>query len=337
MRRRTRKMNSRRPAVYLAIMVAGFLIRLLYNAFAPADIHAGTAVTQNTGSSPDIPAKAAADTPAAGAPAANVHRTGWAELPAKRTDADIYYAYHLFGGGPDGPAVRNYTACYSSRYRCPLWVASPQHSSYRGEAKRSGAFRFDPTLPVDIQPMLNRSYGDYTRGHLLGSAERTVTAEANRQTFYASNVAPQMQAGFNASGGAWNNLEAFVDRQVCADTLYVVTGCLFSDYTDGSGRTVEASVTRNRNDDSDVAVPTAFYKVLLRTRAGDTGRGVGACKRSELKCAAFVVGHCEAKGRKPSAADMMSVADLERLTGETFFANVPAAPKAEAAARDWGL
>ncbi len=74
-----------------------------------------------------------------------------------------------------------------------------------------------------------------------------------------------------------------------------------------------------------MAVPTAYYKALLRTRAGDTGRRAADCKSSELKCAAFVVGHYDAKGRKPSAADMMSVAELERLTGETFFANIPAA------------
>ena len=333
MRRRTRKMSSRRPAVYLAIVAAGFLARLLYNAsYAPA---AHEARTEADVSVPVVGNAASGTAPAA----VNVYRSGWAKLPSERADDDIYYTHHLFFGpqGAAAPAVRNYTACYSSRYRCPLWVAAPQHPSYRGGAKRSGNFRFDPTLPLEVQPQLSRSFGDYTRGHLLGSAERTATAEANRQTFYASNVAPQLQAGFNAASGAWNNLESFVDRQVCADTLYVVTGCMFADYTDGSGRMVEAAVTRNRNDGSVVAVPTAFYKVLLRTRAGDTGRGVGDCAPSELKCAAFVVGHCEAKGRKPSAADMMSVAELERLTGEVFFANVPSAPKGEAEAADWGL
>lgn len=271
-------------------------------------------------------------------PAAATYRAGWPELPAERQDEEIYYTRHLFCAADDSTrSVRNYTACYSRRYRCPLWVAAPQHASYRGTAKRSGSFRFDPTLPIDIQPLLSRSYGDYTRGHLLASADRTATVEANRQTFYASNISPQLQAGFNAGNGAWNNLEAFVDRQVCADTLYVVTGCIFTDYTDSSGRTAEASVTVNRNDGETVAVPTAFYKALLRTREGDTGRRVTECAASELKCAAFVVAHTSAKGRKPSVGDMMSIAELERLTGERLFANVPAAPKADFSPRDWGL
>ena len=269
---------------------------------------------------------------------ANVYRTGWPELPAERADDDRYYTRHLFGAAADGtPAVRNYSSCYSRRHRCPVWVAAPLHPSYRDEARRSDRFRFDPTLPVDIQPLLRSSYGDYTRGHLLGSAERTVSGEANAQTFYASNIAPQLGRGFNAANGAWNNLEIFVDRQVCADTLYVVTGCLFDDYTDAGGRRVEASATLNKNDGAEVAVPTAYYKVLLRTSAGDTGRRVADCKSSELKCAAFVVGHYDAKGRKPSAADMMSVAEIERITGETFFAGVPAAPKLSSDPRDWGL
>jgi DNA/RNA endonuclease G (NUC1) len=34
---------------------------------------------------------------------------------------------------------------------------------------------------------------------------------------------------------------------------------------------------------------------------------------------------------------MMSVEELERLTGFTFFANVPNAPKSKANATDWGL
>lgn len=336
MRRRTRKMSNRRPVVYLAIIAAAALLNFVYDNYAPQPSE--PAVEKPATETPEAPAaKATAPESTASAPA-NVYRAGWPELPAERADDDRYYTRHLFGVAADGaPAVRNYSSCYSRRHRCPVWVAAPLHPSYRDEARRSDRFRFDPTLPVDIQPLLRSSYGDYTRGHLLGSAERTVSGEANAQTFYASNIAPQLGRGFNAANGAWNNLEIFVDRQVCADTLYVVTGCLFDDYTDAGGRRVGASATLNKNDGAQVAVPTAYYKVLLRTRAGDTGRRVADCKSSELKCAAFVVGHYDAKGRKPSAADMMSVAEIERITGETFFAGVPAAPKLSADPRDWGL
>ncbi len=339
-------MSNRRPVVYLAIIAAAALLNFIYDNYLPQPSESAAknpAVENTTAETPEAPAaKATASEPAApdqtASVPANVYRTGWPELPAERADDDRYYTRHLFGA-EEGAAenVRNYSSCYSRRHRCPVWVAAPLHPSYRDEARRSDRFRFDPTLPVDIQPLLRSSYGDYTRGHLLGSAERTVSGEANAQTFYASNIAPQLGRGFNAANGAWNNLEIFVDRQVCADTLYVVTGCLFDDYTDAGGRRVEASATLNKNDGAEVAVPTAYYKVLLRTRAGDTGRRVADCKSSELKCAAFVVGHYDAKGRKPSAADMMSVAEIERITGETFFAGVPAAPKLSADPRDWGL
>lgn len=336
MRRRTRKMSNRRPVVYLAIIAAAALLNFVYDNYAPQPSE--PVVENTTAETPEVPATKATASESAASASANVYRTGWPELPAELADDDRYYTRHLFGAADDGtPAVRNYSSCYSRRHRCPVWVAAPLHPSYRDEARRSDRFRFDPTLPVDIQPLLRSSYGDYTRGHLLGSAERTVSGEANAQTFYASNIAPQLGRGFNAANGAWNNLEIFVDRQVCADTLYVVTGCLFDDYTDAGGRRVEASATLNKNDGTQVAVPTAYYKVLLRTRAGDTGRRVADCKSSELKCAAFVVGHYDARGRKPSAADMMSVAEIERITGETFFAGVPAAPKLSADPRDWGL
>ena len=172
---------------------------------------------------------------------------------------------------------------------------------------------------------------------MLGSAERTASREMNNQTFYSTNIAPQLREGFNERGGAWNNLEYFVDRQVCADTLYVVTGAIYEPFTDSDGALIEPRTTRNKNDNKQIGVPTAYYKALLRTRSGRTGRSVEECKASELKCAAFIVGHRSASGRKPSADDMISIKELERLTGIDFFANVPHAPEREANASDWGL
>jgi DNA/RNA endonuclease G (NUC1) len=112
---------------------------------------------------------------------------------------------------------------------------------------------------------------------------------------------------------------------------------LFDKYTDVDGMEIEPKTTINRNDQKQVSVPTAYYQALLRTRSGKSGRSVMECKAEELKCAAFIVGHRSATGRKPSKREMLTIAELERLTGLEFFANVKNAPKHTAKAEDWGL
>lgn len=303
---------------------------------APAITEQTTSTTSTATS--DSPAsasapKAAPQKAASASTRADLYRTGWAELPAEMENDDLYYAHHI----SKEEARRNYTVCFSSSHCCPLWVAYPLHNSYKGEAKRSDSFGYDPTLSIDIQPLLRHSFGEYTRGHLIGSAERSSSTEMNKQTFYASNIAPQIQSGFNASNGAWNNIENFVARQMCADTLYVVTGCLFDDFNDTGDITIKASTTTNKNDGKTISVPTAFYKVLLRTRKGDTGRSVYDCNSEELQCAAFVVGHRSATGRKAKDAQILSVSELEQITGIEFFAGVSNAPKDVINPQDWGL
>ena len=259
-------------------------------------------------------------------------RAGWAELPATPNQKEQYTTMHLCEGD-----IRNFTACFSSEHCCPVWVAAPLHRSYKGEAKRSDSFTFDPTLSIEFQPLISRSYGSYTRGHLLGSAERTASKEMNKQTFYATNIAPQLQAGFNAQGGVWNNVERVADKQICSDTLYVVTGCLFGDYTHTDGRKVKASTTTNKGDGKQIGVPTAYYKAMLRTKRGSTGKSVRECSAEELKCAAIIVPHASASGYKPSKQDLITIRELERLSGVTLFANVKNAPKDRAEASEWGL
>lgn len=81
-----------------------------------------------------------------------------------------------------------------------------------------------------------------------------------------------------------------------------------------------------------------FYYILLRTKNGNSGKALKNCSASDLKCAAFVRSHTNSlKGQKPSSREMMSVSDLEKLTGFTYFANVPQAPKDTFSASDWGL
>ena len=322
MRRRTHKLGGNKTIIYIIVVVLLVAGNYIYDNFAPEQAEAA-----------EIEEVEFTETPAeAPAPKSKTAHAGWAELPPQKASNDIYITSHLLGD-----SRRNYTVCYSREQRAPLWVAAPVHRAYKGDVKRVDNYDFDPTLPVNIQITLNRSYGDYTRGHMLGSGERTASREMNNQTFYVTNIAPQLRDGFNERGGAWNNLEYFVDRQICADTLYVVTGAIYDDFTAPDGPNIKARTTVNKNDNKRVGVPTAYYKALLRTKSGRTGKSVVECKASELKCAAFIIPHRSDSGHKPTVEDMISIKELERLTGVNFFANVPNAPESKAEAKDWGL
>ena len=271
-------------------------------------------------------------------PMMNITRSG--NYRVNTDDPTQYYAIHMCSGGEKGPGgktARSYTVCYSAQYHCPLWVAAPRHSMYVGGAGRNDSYRKDPEIPSDIQYNSKSTGGGCNKGHMLGSAERTSSVATNKDVFYYTNIAPQLSSGFNTGGGGWNNLEDWVDTQVCADTLYEVIGCYFDRYTDGYGVTQNPSVISYGGRD-DVSMPTMFYYVLIRTKQGNSGKALKDCAASEIKCAAFVRTHSNAlKGQKVTSREMMSVADLERITGVTYFPNVPNAPKDTFKASDWGL
>lgn len=251
---------------------------------------------------------------------------GWAELPAEEDNSDYYYAYHMRA---DKGTQRNFSVCYSAEMGCPVWVAAPIHRCYCGSG-RSENYAPDPVIPSSVQKNADKA-GDtnqgnwMNRGHMLASNMRNVTATTNQQVFYYSNIAPQDGDGFNTGGGWWNDLEDLEKNQyMCSDTLYTVNGCHWANKNETFGNRV---------------VPTHFYKVFLRTKSGNSGKWVVNCSESELQCVAFYAPHYHGIGGKtaPTRSHMMSVAELERITGHTFFPNVPNAPKDTFNPSDWGM
>ena len=275
------------------------------------------------------------------------YRSGWFELPIEvdengdgRDDnnSTYYYAHHICGGSEQNAQrsakARNYSVCFSSEHHCPVWVAAPRHSMYSGSASRTDAYTQDPEIPSEIQYRKKDADSGCNNGHMLGSAERTSSTATNKQVFYFSNIAPQYSDTFNTGGGAWNNLEDHIDDLVCRDTLYTVIGCYFDTYTDKYGNTGTPKKI-SFGGRSDVSKPTMFYYALLRTKSGNTGKSVKDCSASELQCAAFVICHEQDKGHKPQSKDIISIEELEALTGFTYFENVPNAPKSTFNANDW--
>lgn len=187
----------------------------------------------------------------------------WAELPA--ADESLTEICHIItdvARTSEGYYPRNYTMGYDKAKRLALWAAYPLHSCYTQGISRERHWGYDPTLAPGEQ-MAGGVSAPYNRGHQVANADRRVSNLANDQISYYSNMTAQ-RSNFNS--GVWAALEGRVRGWMCADTLYVVTGCHF----DGS------QTSTIDNGGNTLPVPTQYYKVLLRSKNGSTGRSVAS-------------------------------------------------------------
>lgn len=253
--------------------------------------------------------------------------SGWAEMPVKIQGAHLSYCYH--DKLPSNNKLRNYSFCFDEEKHCALWVAYPLHECYtEGSGKRTNAWGYDPCcIDDDVEPNLKNAYYpqggssySHSRGHQLPSADRLASNEDNATTFYYTNMTPQLQS---LNGATWGALEGELrSKWMCSDTLYVVTGAHFDP---GYGYAYD-----NKGAGKPCAVPTHYYKVILRTKKGNSGKWVGDCSADELKCVGFWFEHAGGAARQT-----MSVAEIEKKTGHTFFTNVKNAPKTTYNASEW--
>lgn len=244
----------------------------------------------------------------------------WAEQPVYApSNRYVYKTY--FTTLAKGNYVRSYSICYNLDKKVSNWVAYPLHKSYTSpNVGRTDKWAYDPNnqlpvIPDNAQQYILATYGTgYSRGHQCPSADRYSTIATNEQTFYATNMMPQ-NGSFN--GGIWMRLEGYIRANMVAmgsnsraDTLYVVTGAFFGD---------NKTMTDRRGNR--IGVPTNCWKVLLRTKAGNTGKLIQNCTADEL----IGIGFWFANGTSnPDVLSncALSIAEIERRTGFTFFRNL---------------
>lgn len=248
----------------------------------------------------------------------------WAEVPDFKENANYQYVTHYTF--LNNKMIRNYSICFDKTKKAALWVAYPIHTAYLGSVKRTDRWAFDPIISQSYQADCTiRSYGgSYDRGHQLPSADRDATDEMNAQTFYMSNMTPQLN---RLNQDMWANLESKVRSNNCSDTLYVVTGAYFGtgakSTTDGAG--------------NQIPIPTNYFKVLLRTKTGKTGKNIKDCSDSELISIGFWVNHQSYGKVDPPTSICTTVADIESKTGFTFFPQVSSSVKQQNNPAQWGI
>ena len=261
------------------------------------------------------------------APEIDYEQTSWAEMPlVKENDGNLYVTHMTKASGK---TMRNYSMCYDPDVKAALWIAYPLHDCYTRKAvDRTDAWGYDPLIPAKYQVNMEKGMSNgYDRGHQVASADRLASYDMNAQTFYYTNMTAQVGAGMNQD--IWNNLENMIRNEyICRDTLYVVTGCVMTTEDDTQVKWVD-----NRNGGK-VAVPKAYFKVLLRTKSGNTGKAVD---NSNATTIGFWYENRRYSYSTPRVSDVKSVDEIERLTGFTFFPQISDEIKETKDLARWGF
>lgn len=193
-------------------------------------------------------------------------------------------------------------SCNENHWNRKNWA----DACWDGEFWGADPFREDKLIPRKYRTTLqDHKDNGYDRGHIIGSADRLNTMETNGQTFYLSNMHPQLP-GFNQRG-IWKSLEEHIrkawDKDDFRDTLYIVKGGV-----------IDRNVTYAEGRGNPLLVPGHFFMALLCKDSGPAQWG--------YKAIAFWMKH-EENNSRDFKAYAVSIDELERLTGIDFFCNLP--------------
>ena len=242
------------------------------------------------------------------------------EIP--RLDQRYDYISHCLSDGH-----LNYALEYSPTQYHSHWVAYHYDalSALQKERERTDAWAPEPYYDNNRQYQLNTNkFSGYQRGHLVGSAERYYSTEANMQTFYMSNMSPMIGA-FN--GTYWGVVEDKVrddwGRKVVLNpktgrfyggTLYVVKGGTIQD---GQILTY-CNVSNTFGESVRMVVPKYYFIACLFIDRNNIAQAIG-----------FWMEHKDYRNtsdsflRQLARSSACSIDELEKKTGIDFFCNLP--------------
>jgi endonuclease G len=167
-------------------------------------------------------------------------------------------------GAPKGRKQRTLGQCrkayaveYDPQAKVPVWVSYvlvPTNSV--GCGKRTNAFAVDQSLKkADRASLADYNKSGYDTGHMANNSDMRWDVEAERESFYLTNMAPQLPS-FNR--GVWKALES-TTRSWSVSRLHpllIYVGPVYG--------VQDSTIGKNR-----VVVPHAFYKVIVDIMTGE--------------------------------------------------------------------
>ena len=192
----------------------------------------------------------------------------------------------------------NYCSAFHKKRMQPTWVAwTLSAAETRGKQKRANNFLPDTQLRTRYQ-VTTRDYSNsgYDRGHLCPAADNKYSQLAMDECFLMSNMCPQLH---ELNAGGWQALEDSCRIwAVREDSIVVVAGSVFQ------SRRPPFIGTQHK-----VAVPDAFFKVVLSLRPGHE------------KAIGFLFSNSKTPQSVEGAA--CQVREVERIARLNFFPQLP--------------
>lgn len=207
----------------------------------------------------------------------------------------------------------NYVLSYDRRNRVANWVYEHLTPQTLRPAEDVDRGRSEFKEDINIHPYFRSTNQDYRgsgydRGHLAPAANHRQSQLFMDQTFYLSNIAPQVGVGFNRD--KWNDLEKEMRNLVKShDNVWICTGPLYLPQRDPVSKKnyVKYEVIGEHN----VAVPTHFFKVALCEKQGT------------YSLYSYVLPNAPCDNATPLKSYMVPIDAIERAAGFLLFDKVP--------------
>ncbi len=188
-----------------------------------------------------------------------------------------------------------YAIGYSYELKSAEWVSYILKGTEQDGVERTDAFEADPDIPIRFQTYpADYDEPKYDQGHLANSESIDTSSIANLETFYMSNMTPQLPTHNRA---IWKGLENRERKWALQrDLVLVMAGPLYL------SEPIEVIGSNN------VPVPTNYWKVVYDMQTGEA--------------ISFLIDH---KPLKTSALNdyLSSIDEIEEASGLDLLGNLP--------------
>lgn len=214
-----------------------------------------------------------------------------------------------FPGLDNVKSFDDFVLSYDRRNRVAHWVfehLNKETITFNAEVDRA---KCEFTVDESIHPYFRSDNTDYKRsgydrGHLAAAGNHKANQKHIQQTFFLSNMAPQVGIGFNRH--SWNRLEKHVRKMTkMYKDVYCCTGPLYLPRHESDGKKYIKYEVIGANN---VAVPTHFFKVLV----GETPDG-------KFEMEAYVMPNQVIEDTTPLHVFQVPPETVERSAGLLFF------------------